>query len=191
MMTVIFIFLVVFLLVFTIFPFGIDGIKEAKDMKNNIHNDHFEIEAETEKGTPISNIAVSYQGGYALLEFDNMSAMDMTLFDDRINLEEDAITISSYKLYHTINLEDIVDISVKTEEELRKNVTLSRVAVFGLFAFTDTLKKKKVEITRYIVIRTKEQGFDNVLIVKSLGSSSSMFVKSVREQLMKISKKTF
>lgn len=64
----------------------------------------------------------------------------------------------------SIDIDDVLKSELTTEEQISKDVTLTRLVLFGVFAFG--LKKKKVDIKEYLVITYKINDFETKCILK-------------------------
>lgn len=70
---------------------------------------------------------------------------------------------SSYGQFF-IPVENITKAEYKNEEQISKDVTLTRLLAFGIFAFG--LKKKRKDETFYYVLSYKQSGIDNTIAFK-------------------------
>lgn len=87
------------------------------------------------------------------------------------------------KSLHSVDYDNVIDVSLKTEEEVSKDVTLTRLAVFGLFAFG--MKKRTREEHRYLIIKTKDDDFENVFVMQTKFGKQleQMFVQTTRKAI--------
>lgn len=128
---------------------------------------------------PKASLIGNYKGGYANIPF-KINDCNIETFEDYLAIRRPF----AKEAVHKISLGDIKNITIKTEQEIQKDVTLTRLAVFGLFAFG--MKKKKVNTSRYLIIETSEDGFDDILVIEVEGNTfSSFFVKQTREEITK------
>lgn len=132
------------------------------------------------KEKPLSMVCGKYAGGYTNITKGKIDNLELKLFEDRIDLKE-----SFMKVMHSIRIEDIVDAQIKSEEEISKDVTITRLLLVGIFAFG--LKKTTKKDHRYIVIKTVEDGFENTLVLEYellLGiDAGTLFVQQLRKQI--------
>lgn len=56
-----------------------------------------------------------------------------------------------------IEKSEIKSVDIKTEEEISRDVTLTRLLAFGIYAFA--LKKEKRSTTKYVVLNCEKNGF--------------------------------
>lgn len=123
--------------------------EELKDKKNEFK------EKLKNGGKPVGFGAVKYLGGHPDIPGEADGIMNINsagLFF------EVALTLSNLH----IPVQNIVRAEFKTEEQISKDVTLTRLLAFGIFAFG--MKKKKVEKTSYLVVTYKENSLENTIV---------------------------
>lgn len=64
-----------------------------------------------------------------------------------------------------IPISDVINCSIQTQEQISRNVTLTRLLLFGIFAFG--MKKKKVDTIQYLTITYIENGIEQTVIFES------------------------
>ncbi|HHW00189.1 MAG TPA: SHOCT domain-containing protein [Clostridiaceae bacterium] len=72
--------------------------------------------------------------------------------------------------YIHIPIQNIIKSEFKNEEQISKDVTLTRLLAFGIFAFG--LKKKRKEVLTYLVVAYNEDGIENTIIFESKNASA-------------------
>jgi len=72
--------------------------------------------------------------------------------------------------YIYIPVQNIIKSEFKNEEQISKDVTLTRLLAFGIFAFG--LKKKRKEVHNYLVVTYNENGIENTIIFESKNASA-------------------
>lgn len=116
-------------------------------------------------------IITDYVGGVDLL-FDRTKCL-ITLFDDRMefnfNFKKDM------NFYIPIN--NIIDVKGKTEEQISKDVTLSRLLLTGILAFG--LKKTKIKNRKFLVITHNLNNVKENIIFEY--NYLEVFIKKYRE----------
>ncbi|EQC1537546.1 hypothetical protein [Clostridium botulinum] len=129
----------------------------------------------------INQISGNYAGDYPNLAMSGML---------KLKIDKDKLIFKQlWKTYHKLDLKNITDVQLKTEEEISKDVTLTRLLAFGIFAFA--LKKKRTNQRYFIIISTKEDGFDNDFVMeidtaKGFGLPMAQgFVKTLRKEVIK------
>lgn len=74
------------------------------------------------------------------------------------------LEISSGILHSTfIPITHIIDCSFKTDEQISKDITLTRMFVFGMYSLA--LKKKRTTITNYLIITYEDCGIESAVIL--------------------------
>ncbi len=132
----------------------------------------------------ISKISGEYGGGYANITMNGK--LNLTIKKDKL------IFSQLWKTYHTLDIKNITDVHYKSEQEISKDVTLTRLLAFGIFAFG--MKKKKVNNSYYIIISTLEDGFPNDIVLEienTVGLGATMaqgFVKTLRSKAIECNK---
>ena len=66
------------------------------------------------------------------------------------------ILLSSWTVGEYISWEEIKSLDIKTEEEISKDVTLTRLVAFGVYALA--LKKKRKKVSNFLVINCEKNG---------------------------------
>ena len=128
----------------------------------------------------INKIDGKYGGGYANITMNGQL---------KLTIKKDKLVFSQlWKTYYTLDIKDITDVQYKSEQEISKDVTLTRLLAFGIFAFG--LKKKRVNNSYYIIISTLEDGFANDFVLEienTIGLGATMaqgFVKTLRNNVI-------
>lgn len=77
-----------------------------------------------------------------------------------------------------IPIQDIISTSMQTQEQISRNVTLTRLLFMGVFAFG--MKKKTVDKTKYLVVSYEENTLQNSIVFESnyIDSLSSSIMKA-------------
>ncbi|NFH34478.1 hypothetical protein FDC49_19520 [Clostridium sporogenes] len=108
----------------------------------------------------------------------------------KLKIDKDKLIFKQlWKTYHKLDLRNITDVQLKSETEISKDVTLTRLLAFGIFAFG--LKKTKQDDRHFIIISTEEEGFSNDFVMevndmKGLGLTMAQgFVKTLRKEVIK------
>ena len=128
----------------------------------------------------INKISGKYGGGYANITMNGQ--LSLTIKNDKL------IFGQLFKTYYTLDVKNITDVHYKSEQEISKDVTLTRILAFGIFAFG--LKKKKVNNSYYIIISTLEDGFVNDFVLEventmGLGATIAQgFIKTLRSKVI-------
>ncbi len=106
-------------------------------------------------------------------------------------IEKNKLVLKQFwKKRYELDLKDIKDVQFKTEEEITKDVTLTRLLVLGIFAL-GVKKKKKKKKRCFLIITTEEEGFTNDIILEmnaleGIGSVITQgFVKTLRKEVIK------
>ncbi len=68
-----------------------------------------------------------------------------------------------------ISKEDLMGIQEKTEEQISKDVTLTRLLAFGIFAFG--MKKKRKSTTKYLILSYMDSGQEITAVFKDHSQS--------------------
>lgn len=175
------------ILVFIAIIIGMTIARQKREYRKSIkHNDSLpsdekiefaeKLNTETKEGLQCS-ISGLYNDGYIPIQEQYKRVLVLDIFKDRLEICEDW----QYQLnscLREVKLENIKDIQYKTEEEIRRDVTLTRLAVLGIFAFG--LKKKSIETRYYLIVTTVDDGYDNDLVLQ-VSSKSNDFVRQFRE----------
>lgn len=106
-------------------------------------------------GKPYASAYGEYGGGHP--ELDRNCSGTITV--NRLG-----VFFSSLYGQFFIPVENITKAEYKNEEQISKDVTLTRLLAFGIFAFG--LKKKRKDETFYYVLSYKEKGIDNTIVFK-------------------------
>lgn len=93
-------------------------------------------------------MALNYCGG--IPELPKPTLLEMIVTNNGIEL------ILGFKKRFIIPISEIQDVTMKTDEQLSKDVTLTRLLLLGVFAFG--AKKKTKQITNYLVIEYMSNG---------------------------------
>lgn len=115
------------------------------------------------------------QGIYAKTLFSHLGGHPYLKQDDNviIAVKKDRIEIYRYpseiKLTNPILISQIKNIQFKSEEEIQKDVTLTRLLTLGVFAFA--LPKKTSVNNQYLIIQYEENGVEINCIFKSLADT--------------------
>ena len=132
----------------------------------------------------INKISGKYGGGYANITMNGQ--LSLTIKNDKL------IFGQLFKTYYTLDVKNITDVHFKSEQEISKDVTLTRILAFGIFAFG--LKKKKTNNSYYIIISTLEDGFVNDFVLEventvGLGATIAQgFIKTLRSKVIEYKK---
>jgi len=116
---------------------------------NNNKQDIIEKADEKEGATTIFTVDATHLGGNP-----NLKQNEIVFFQIRSNnvFRIQLIHGSEYE-YQVIKPTDIIKCEFKTEQEIKKDVTVGRLIGLGVFAFA--LKKKTKEITNYMILDYK------------------------------------
>lgn len=90
---------------------------------------------------PQFNETVEYLGGHK--DITKSGKLNIVGYKDRLELQKGFKKV-------IIRLDDITNAELKTEEQISKDVTLTRLLLVGIFAFG--LKKKTTTVSNYVVI---------------------------------------
>ncbi|WP_225893508.1 hypothetical protein [Clostridium botulinum] len=129
----------------------------------------------------ITKVEGYYQGGYA--NFGTKGNMAVQIEKNKLVLKQ------FWKKRYELDIKDIKDVQFKTEEEITKDVTLTRLLVLGIFALG--VKKKRKKERCFLIITTEEEGFTNDIILEmnaleGIGSVMAQgFVKTLRKEVIK------
>lgn len=92
----------------------------------------------------IASTLVDYVGGYSdILE---RKSCNFAIYDDEVRIRFPGRQI-------VISYNNVIDIDGKNEEEMRKDVTLTRLLLFGIFAFG--MKKKTCTNRKFVILKYK------------------------------------
>lgn len=125
-------------------------------------------------GKPLGIASCKYLGGHPAIigEKDGLIQVNKAgiIFEPGLTLET---------LY--IPIENIIRGEFKTDEQITKDVTLTRLLAFGVFAFG--MKKKRKEITNYVVLTYTENEIENTILfqTKTAGAFASSIMKARQE----------
>lgn len=72
-------------------------------------------------------------------------------------------TLSNNAIFIPIN--DVIKAEFKTDEQISKDVTLTRLLAFGIFAFG--MKKKRREVTNYLIVTITVAGIEGTVLFES------------------------
>lgn len=92
---------------------------------------------------------------------------DLTKVNISINNNGKLNIVFYYNFYdygRVVDFNDIIDMSIQTEEQVRNDVTLSRVILFGVFALG--MKKEKRYMQKYLIINYLEDGCEKQIITR-------------------------
>lgn len=126
------------------------------------------IAIKTAKGYEIST--ADYIGGFYKME-DAKKEVKITIVDDTLILKyNDGILIL---------INDIVEVSINSKEQISHRVTATRFLATGLLALA--IPKKRVDILQYLVIKFKDNGTEQEIILagENLGNLYSELYKRV------------
>lgn len=134
-------------------------------------------EIEKSGGVPITTGIGKYLGGHPNL---------LNSFEGIIIVKKNGIFIEesfSPVNYLHIPIEKIISAEFKTDKEISKDVTLTRLLTIGVFALA--FKKKRVEETNYLILTYDEEGIENKIIFESkkAGNLASAILKAKKEHI--------
>lgn len=132
------------------------------------------IQVNTNKDT--NSVSGEYKGGYIKLS-GNMDNLKLELSGNKLLFK------GFLKTFHSLDLRNITDVQLKTEEQVRNDVTLTRLLAFGIFAFG--LKKKIKDSSYYLIISTNEDGCNNDIVIKTKSGMYNMVFQSFANTLRK------
>jgi len=131
--------------------------KEAKNAKK-LAKEEFMTDAKL-----FTTAICDYLGGHPDIEQRTIG----NIFVNKKGLFFDA---SMSPKYFYIPIQNIIKSEFKNEEQISKDVTLTRLLAFGIFAFG--LKKKRKEVQNYLVVTYDENGIENTIILESKNASA-------------------
>jgi len=100
-----------------------------------------------------------YMGGHP--DWGTSGKGTLEVNNDKVNFKSGLLGIGGFQ----IPIKDVKGCSLQTQEQISHDVTLSRLLLFGVFAFG--MKKKKVDTTRYLVITYTQNGIENSIVFQS------------------------
>jgi len=110
-----------------------------------------------------------YIGGYSLME-DTKKGVEFTVLENNL--------VFNYIDGREIPLNKIVSVELKTEQEIKHSVTLTRLLAVGLLALA--IPKKKAHTLHYLVINLGNESI--VLAGENLGKAYSMLYKLINDK---------
>ena len=129
----------------------------------------------------VNKISGKYGGGYPNITMNGQL---------NLALKKDKLTFSQlFKTHYTLDIKNITNVQYKSEQEISKDVTLTRLLTFGLFAFG--MKKKKTNNSYFIIISILEDEFENDIVLEientaGLGATMAQgFIKTLRNEVIK------
>lgn len=144
---------------------GLFGDKESKEKKKQAFNEF------KSQGKIIGFAAGKYLGGHP----DILVSLDGMIHVNPSGIFFDA---SLSNQFFFIPISQIMKSELKTEEQISKDVTLTRLVALGIFAFG--LKKKRIEKQFYLIITYIDAGIENTIAVETnavASTASSAIVK--------------
>ncbi|MBB6218168.1 hypothetical protein HNQ80_004308 [Anaerosolibacter carboniphilus] len=132
-------------------------------------------EAKRAGGSAAAIETVKYLGGHPNLSKNNIDGI-FTINKNGIFFDQ---TLTN-NFFH-IESNQIISGEFKTEEQISKDVTFTRLLALGVFAFA--FKKKTKEVTNYLVVKFYDEGIENTVVfeVKNAGSLASSIMKIKQE----------
>lgn len=97
---------------------------------------------------------VDYLGGF-IENMKEKNGLDIILIDEGLLIQQFAIN-------DIIPIEEIKSIENKNETEISKDVTLARMAVFGLYSLA--MKKEKKTVTNFTILNCERNGLKYTII---------------------------
>lgn len=120
-------------------------------------------------------MSVNYCGG--IPEMPKAGMVNIVVLSDRIEI------VRGFQKNLKIYFQDIKNVSLKTEEQISKDVTLTRLLTLGIFAFG--AKKKRKSTSNYLLIEYISSGIEctAIFIGDSIPKISSSLARSRQEYL--------
>jgi hypothetical protein len=120
-------------------------------------------------------MSLNYCGG--IPEMPKADIVEIVVFPDSIKI------IRGFRKGIVIHFENIRNVSLKTDEQISKDVTLTRLLALGVFAFV--AKKKRKNVTNYLLIDYVSGGIDCTAVFTgdTLPKISSQLAKARQEFL--------
>jgi hypothetical protein len=158
-------FLIVLIICILIIVFG---VKTLKQQKENLAKSGFN------KDNVIEN--VKYKCGHPQL--DSEALVSLGLKNKNVYL----LFIGNYKEKASIIGSSIKNVIVEDETTFSKKVTLTRLALVGIFAFA--MKKKKKEELAYLTIEYNDGRFDHSVVFEYEGKGSISKANTHRNKII-------
>jgi len=134
-----------------------DSKKEAKNTKK-LAREEFMTDAKL-----FTTAICEYLGGHPDIE-------QRTIGNIYVNKKGIFFDASLSPKFIYIPIQNIIKSEFKNEEQISKDVTLTRLLAFGIFAFG--LKKKRKEVQNYLIVTYDENGIENTIIFESKNASA-------------------
>lgn len=128
------------------------------------------IAIKTAKG--YDTVKADYIGGYYLMT-EPKKDMKITIVDNTL--------IFRYEDGILIDIDNIIEVSLNSEEQIRHRVTVTRLVTAGILALA--IPKREAEILQYLAIKFTDNGAEQELVLagKSLGALYSDLYKRINK----------
>lgn len=139
-----------------------------KKFKRSLKLDDIFIAIMTAKG--YDKVKADYIGGFYLME-EPRKNIDITIVDNTL--------IFKYEDGILIDISNIIEVSLNSEEQIRHRVTATRILTAGVLALA--IPKREAEILQYLVIKFMDNGKEQELLLagKSLGKLHAELYKRI------------
>lgn len=127
-------------------------------------------------GKPYATGACEYLGGHPSIQGKSVGSLSI---NNKGVFFSKSLPFSSF----VIPVENIIKVESKTDTQISKDVTLTRLVLLGIFAFG--VKKKSKEEHNYLVLTYKEDGIENTIIFEATSGILGSSVGTLTSAIMK------
>lgn len=137
-------------------------IKCNNDAEKQIKNRNDYYKANDLKS--LGRFGLSYHGGYKNAGFTENAHIEV--FENKIRIELKGDAKNPFIIDRFYTYDKILDIELKTEQDIKESISLGKLLVFGVFALGMKGKSKTIS-QEYIVLRVKENDNEIDLIFQT------------------------
>ncbi len=127
-----------------------------------------------EKENKITQTKVKYWGGHPDVISNNVVCGDLIINNKYLCFVNQKLIFGYQMKSFKIFLNDLVNVEYKNEKDIQKDVTLTRMAFMGIYAFA--AKKKRVTRNNYLIITYNQSGIENKILFETEYINPSMLV---------------
>jgi len=141
------------------------GREDPKEFQKRVR--YYE-ELEKNKGT-ISSTFLIHLSGHPYLQSNDVITLHVrnnSIYIENKNLNSNSLKSPTNFYGNEILISQLIKYEVKTETEIRRDVTLTRLVALGIFAFG--VKKKTEEITQYLILTYLDNGVEVTCVFKQI-----------------------
>lgn len=157
------IFTVIIIGIIVIFIFGREKPEDVKKREN-------ETEEKLKQNNTLSTTILIHLNGHPYLQPNDIVSVHIRGKNNTIYFENQNINTKTYKnndfVGNEIPISQLTKYEVKTETEIRRDVTLTRLVTLGIFAFG--VKKKTETNTQYLILTYIDSGVEITCIFKQV-----------------------